>query len=162
MDGGRREAKHEKVDHKESLDDEEVELLSHGKGAGGTDPWGVDIRDPPEVSDGVDDVWVATVNGSGRGFAQRSVDKHGSPSSGPSSGSGGSYGEKVTAASGGGEPGGLEKLLRLVLSGQQTLGQQARQRPARRSWNDLVCFSCGKAGHGANRCPWMNRWTRGH
>ena len=45
MDGGRREAEHEKVDHKESSDDEEVELLSHGKGAGGTDlRGGGDIR----------------------------------------------------------------------------------------------------------------------
>ena len=50
------------------------------------------------------------------------------------------------------EPGGLEKLLRSLLSGQQTSEQQARQRPARRGWNDLVCFSCRKAGHGANRC----------
>ena len=40
MDGGRREAEHGKVDHKDSSDEEEVELLSHGKGAGGTDPRG--------------------------------------------------------------------------------------------------------------------------
>ena len=51
MDGGRREAEHGKVDHKESSDDEEVELLSHRKGAGGTDPPGADIRDTPETSD---------------------------------------------------------------------------------------------------------------
>ena len=49
MDGGRRKAKHGKVDHKESSDDEEVELLSHRKGAGGTDPPGADIRDTLET-----------------------------------------------------------------------------------------------------------------
>ena len=43
-------------------------------------------------------------SGSGGGFAQTSVGKYGSPGSGPSSGSGDSYGGKVTAASGGGEP----------------------------------------------------------
>ena len=36
------------------------------------------------------------------------------------------------------EPGGLEKLLRSFLSGQQTSGQQARQRPDRRGWNDFL------------------------
>ena len=45
--GGR----HGKVDHKESSDDEEVELPSHVKGAGGTYPRGADIRETPEVSD---------------------------------------------------------------------------------------------------------------
>ena len=54
------------------------------------------------------------------------------------------------------EPGGLEKLLQSFLSGQQISGQQSRQRPARRGWNDVVCFSCGKAGHGANRCPTLD------
>ena len=51
VDGGRRETEHEKVDHKESSGDEEVELLSHGKGAAGTDPRGADIRDTPEVNE---------------------------------------------------------------------------------------------------------------
>ena len=25
--------------------------------------------------------------------------------------------------------------------------------PARRDWTDVVCFSCGKSGHAATRCP---------
>ena len=41
------------------------------------------------------------------------------------------------------EPAGLETLLRSLLSGQSSF---------RRDWNDIVCFSCGKAGHSANRC----------
>ena len=51
------------------------------------------------------------------------------------------------------EPVGLENLLRSYLSGQQTSGQQPRQRPIRRDWNGIVCFSCGKAGHSVTRCP---------
>ena len=58
VDGGRREAQHGKVDHKESSDDEEVELLSHRKRAGGIDPPGEDIRDTPEVSDAQQDEWL--------------------------------------------------------------------------------------------------------
>ena len=58
VDGGRREAEHENVDHKESSDDEEVELLSHGKGAGGIELQGADIRDTPEVSDTQRDEWL--------------------------------------------------------------------------------------------------------
>ena len=58
MYGGRREAEHEKVDHKESSDDEEVELVSHEKGAGGTDPRGAGFRETPEVSDAQRDEWL--------------------------------------------------------------------------------------------------------
>ena len=56
--GGWREAEHGKVDHKESSDDEEVELLSHRKGAGGTDPPGADVRDTPETSGTQRDEWL--------------------------------------------------------------------------------------------------------
>ena len=58
MDGGRREAEHGKVDHKESSDDEEVEMLSHRKGAGRIDLPGAHIRDTPEVSDDQRDEWL--------------------------------------------------------------------------------------------------------
>ena len=51
------------------------------------------------------------------------------------------------------EPVGLKKLLRSYLSGQQTSGQQSWQRPARRDWNGVVGFLCGKSGHGATYCP---------
>ena len=51
------------------------------------------------------------------------------------------------------EPVGLGNLLRSYLSGHQTSGQQTRQRPIRRDWNGIVCFSCGKSGHSATRCP---------
>ena len=48
---------------------------------------------------------------------------------------------------------GLERLLRLYLSGQQPVRPPTRQRPIRRDWNGVVCFSCGKSGHTATRCP---------
>ena len=51
------------------------------------------------------------------------------------------------------EPAGLETLLRLLLSGHLALVQQPRQGSFRRDWNAVVCFSCGKAGHSATRCP---------
>ena len=51
---------------------------------------------------------------------------------------------------------GLEKLLRSCLSEQQPSRQQFRPRPARRGWNEMVYFACGKLGHGANRCPTLD------
>ena len=51
------------------------------------------------------------------------------------------------------EPVGLKNLLRSYLSGKQASGQLLRLRPIRRDWNGIVCFSCGKAGHSATRCP---------
>ena len=89
----------------------------------------------------------------------------GFPGSGPSSGSGGSNGGKLLqrlvaetqsrqpAPVIAPEPVGLGNLLRSYLSGQQTSGQQPRQRPIRRNWNGIVCFPCGKSGHSATRCP---------
>ena len=51
------------------------------------------------------------------------------------------------------EPAGMEALLRSLLSGHLVPVQQPRQAPFRRDWNTVVCFSCGKAGHSATRCP---------
>ena len=48
---------------------------------------------------------------------------------------------------------GLEQMLRLFLSGQQPTLPPPRQRPIRRDWNGVVCFSCGKSGHAATLCP---------
>ena len=58
-------------------------------------------------------------------------------------------------------PPSLEQILRDVLDGQrrrpqrqpQRQRQPPKQRPVRRDWSDLICFSCGKAGHAATRCP---------
>ena len=54
------------------------------------------------------------------------------------------------------KPAGLETLLRSLLSGQMASVQQPRQRSFRRDWNAVVCFSCGKAGHSATRCPTLD------
>ena len=54
------------------------------------------------------------------------------------------------------EPAGLETLLRSLLSGQRAPVQQPRQGSFRRYWNAVVCFSCGKAGHSATRCPTLD------
>ena len=51
---------------------------------------------------------------------------------------------------------GLEQMLRSFLSGQQPTRPPPRQRPIRRDWNGVVCFSCGKSGHAATRCPNLN------
>ena len=48
----------------------------------------------------------------------------------------------------------LEHMLCSFLAGQrQRLQPLPRQRPVRRDWNGVVCFSCGKLGHAATRCP---------
>ena len=46
----------------------------------------------------------------------------------------------------------LEQMMHSFLAGQC-------QRPAQRQrqdWSDVVCFSCGKSGHAATRCPNLN------
>ena len=54
----------------------------------------------------------------------------------------------------------LEQLLRSVLDGQrrrerqpQKQRQTPKQRPVRRDWSEVICFSCGKTGHPGTRCP---------
>ena len=51
---------------------------------------------------------------------------------------------------------GLETLLRSLLSGQLAPAKQPRPGSFRRDWNAVVCFSCGKAGHSATRCPTLD------
>ena len=51
----------------------------------------------------------------------------------------------------------LEQMLRSFLDGQrQRQRQPPRQRPTRRNWTDVVCFSCRKSGHTVTRCPNLN------
>ena len=33
---------------------------------------------------------------------------------------------------------------------------QTQPGPVRRDWATVVCFSCGKPGHGVTRCPALN------
>ena len=58
VDEGRVEAEHEKLDYKDSFDDEEIKLLPHRKGADEPDPTGADICDVPETSDTLRDKWL--------------------------------------------------------------------------------------------------------
>ena len=51
----------------------------------------------------------------------------------------------------------LEQMLRSFLDGQrQRQRQPPQQRPTRRDWTDVVCFSCGKSGHTVTCCPNLN------
>ena len=54
-------------------------------------------------------------------------------------------------------PTALEQMLRSFLDAQhQRKRPPPRQRPTRRYWTYVVCFSCGKSGHTATRCPNLN------
>ena len=51
----------------------------------------------------------------------------------------------------------LEQMLRSLFDGQrQRQRQPPRLRQQRRDWTDVVCFSCGRLGHTATRCPDFN------
>ena len=50
----------------------------------------------------------------------------------------------------------IESLLWNLLPGTSAPAARAQQCPMRRNWNTVVCFSSGKAGHGATRCPNLN------
>ena len=54
------------------------------------------------------------------------------------------------------EPMKLETMLRTYFGGKQSPNQQSRIRPVGRNWSDVKCFSCGKTGHSANRCPMLD------
>ena len=54
------------------------------------------------------------------------------------------------------EPIKLETRLQNFLEGRQRADQEFRQRPVQRDWSEMKCFSCGKSGHSATRCPTLD------
>ena len=54
------------------------------------------------------------------------------------------------------EPTKLEMRLQTFFEGRQILNQQFRPRPVQRNWSEVKCFSCGKSGHSATRCPTLD------
>ena len=54
------------------------------------------------------------------------------------------------------EPTKLGTLGQTYFRGKQLPSQQLRPRQVRRNGSDFKCFSCGKTGHSANRCPTLD------
>ena len=54
------------------------------------------------------------------------------------------------------EPTGLGAVLRSYVTEQQSKGPGPRGGPMRKDWSDMKCFSCGKSGHSATRCPTLD------
>ena len=54
------------------------------------------------------------------------------------------------------EPIKLETRIQNFLEGRQRADQEVRQRPVQRDWSEMKCFSCGKSGHSATRCPTLD------
>ena len=54
------------------------------------------------------------------------------------------------------EPIKLETRIQNFLEERQRADQEFRQRPVQRDWLEMKCFSCGKSGHSATRCPTLD------
>ena len=54
------------------------------------------------------------------------------------------------------EPTKLETKLHSFLENRRMPSQEFRQRPVQRDWSEVKCFSCGKSGHSATRCPTLD------
>ena len=54
------------------------------------------------------------------------------------------------------EPTKFETRLQSFLDSKRMPNQEFRQRPVQRDWSEVRCFSCGKSGHSANRCPTLD------
>ena len=47
----------------------------------------------------------------------------------------------------------METWLQNLLPVSPSPDSRTQQAPGRRDWTMVLCFSCGKTGHGATRCP---------
>ena len=54
------------------------------------------------------------------------------------------------------EPTKLETKLQSFLNINRMPKQEFRQRPVQWDWSEVKCFSCGKSGHSATRCPTLD------